>query len=86
MIVLDEDTVAEGTSVIRSTAERDRPFLDSPPAWQRLPGIEDGNPIAVYSLTKSLSQRGNPREMLKEIERQPFCHKDRSAVPFDAQE
>lgn len=86
MIVLDENAVAEGAAVVRSAAEGDGPFLNGPPARQRFSSIENRHRKVMHSFTEPVRERGDSREMLEEVERDPFCLEYRSPIAVDPEE
>ena len=67
--------------MIDPTAECDRPFLKATPARERLSRIQNVDVESFDGCAKSVCQGGNARQMLEEVQRNPFSLQDGSSVP-----
>ena len=76
MIVLNQDAISQGLSVIAASAEPDCPLLQRPKPGKRFSSVQDLRPIHAGGLTESRGQGGDAGKMLEEVERDALSHEE----------
>ncbi len=72
MVILDQNAVAQGVSVVGPATERHGPFLKLAPTGKRFSGVQDTHWVPAYGSTELLRQGGDSREVLKKVQRDSF--------------
>jgi hypothetical protein len=86
MVVFDQNSVPERSSMILPAAKRDGPFLKCAPTRQGLPGIKNADGVSTNGVTEPLSECRDAGQVLKKIQRDSFSLKYRSTITVDLEQ
>ncbi len=72
--------------MVDPSAERNGPLLERTPARKSFPRIQDAGRVAAHGSAEPLRQGGDPGQVLKKVQSDPFCLQDGPPVALDIQD